>query len=241
MVPENKTTNLTNLLEKDAVAFLKYIRDENNYQQVKLWFEGGSKTYNGYLSPAPILLFMLCGKATDIGVNCDFFGSHLREGIPEKLALEIFEEFTKFPMDPSDKNYYDEYIGTFIQTHPKCLTHRVDNDALKSRMIEHFKLKLVDTPTPTPTPCAPSFSKRPLEERPQPTHRVPSFSKQNQHNSNIVTPSTDVSYFNNFIYNIDKYYHQLKQKLGQKLIYFYMKKIKLNKIKIKLKLKNQKK
>lgn len=216
MLPENKTTNLTDLLEMDAVAFLKYIREKNNYEQVKLWIEGDCKTYNGYFSPAPILLFMLCGKSTQIGFNSGIFGSHLCDGIPEKLALEIFEEFTKFHMDPSDKNYYDEDIGTFIQTHHNCITHRVDNDALKARMIEHFKLTLDETSTPTP--CAPSFSKRPLEKNPQSTHYVPSFSKQVdeqiQQNSNIDTPATDNGYFHNFIYYIDKYYNQLKQKLG---------------------------
>ena len=81
---------------------------------------------------------MLCGKKAKIYPYENYFGSQIPEGIPESLALEIFEEFTRFPMDASDENYYQEDLQTFFQKSKDTCTYRINNDSLKARIIEHF-------------------------------------------------------------------------------------------------------
>ena len=115
---------LTNLLEKDATTFLQYIQDPVNQQHVQRWFNGESKTHQGYYSPPTHLLLMPTGKLAKFPAG-SFYGSDLPEGIPERLALQIFEEFTRFPMDASDQNYYEEDPLTTIINSKDSLTHRL--------------------------------------------------------------------------------------------------------------------
>ena len=201
-------TDMTELLEKDAAAFLQFIRNPSNHQEVLQWFNGGSKTYRGYYSTPPQLLLMLTGKLIHTRHSSGFYGSNLPHGIPEKLALEIFKEFTRFPMDPSDQNYYDEDLQTFMEHEEGGLTYRVDHDILVERMIDHFKLyqepQLV---TAEPIPPAPSCGDPYPAEGPPQDPYAEEMDTAYSWPVPAPTPPTYDGHFQNFVDNMDEYYY----------------------------------
>lgn len=217
---ESYTHDMTHLLERDAATFLRYIQDPINALQVKRWFEGESKTYRGYYSPPTHLLMMLCGKKAKIYSYENYFGSQIPKGIPESLALEIFEEFTRYPMDACDENYYQEDLQTFLQNSKYTHTHRINNDALKARIIKHFNLTLDPTPqedtlpSPAlPAPPAPSCSDPYPPEGPPVDSNTPAETYHYPHPAapfSIVPPTYD-GHFQNFVDNMDEYYREMDE------------------------------
>ena len=193
--PEFSNICLTNLLEKDAATFLRYIQDPVNHQHVQRWFNGESKTYLGYYSPPTHLLLMLTGKLAPNSQPGSFYGSKLPEGIPERLALQIFEEFTRFPMDASDQNYYEEDLLTLIINSKYSLTHRVENEAFLACVLEYFNLSL-------PT----------LEEN---ITQEMNFDDMGSYpRPLLVTPPTYDGHFQNFVDNMDEYYNGEVEEIG---------------------------
>ena len=209
-------TDMTELLEKDATAFLQFIRNPSNHHEVLKWFNGGSKTYRGYYSSPPQLLLMLTGKLIQTRHSSGFYGSNLPHGIPEELALEIFEEFTRFPMDPSDQNYYEEDLQTFMEYEEGSLTYRKNRETLEQRMVEYFKLNQY-MPT-QPAPPAPSCSDPyPPEGPPQdPYAEGMDTSYSWPAPALIPTPPTYDGHFQNFVDNMDEYYynHSAAEEIG---------------------------
>lgn len=193
--PEFSNICLTNLLEKDAATFLRYIQDPVNQQHVQRWFNGESKTHQGYYSPPTHLLLMLTGKLAPNSQPGSFYGSDLPEGIPERLALQIFEEFTRFPMDANDQNYYEEDLLTTICQSKDSLTHRVENEAFLARVLEYFNLSL-------PT----------LEENI--TQEMNFDDIGNYPPPLLVTPPTYDGHFQNFVDNMDEYYNADVEEIG---------------------------
>ena len=194
--PEFSNICLTNLLEKDAATFLRYIQDPVNHQHVQQWFDGESKTHQGYYSPPTHLLLMLTGKLAPNSQPGSFYGSKLPEGIPESLALEIFAEFTRFPMDASHQNYYEEDLLTLIINNKYSLTHRVENEAFLGRVLEYFNLSL---PTYLRGEYHPEMNFDDMGSYPRPL---------------LVTPPTYDGHFQNFVDNMDEYYNGEVEKIG---------------------------
>ena len=146
------SNELTDMLVGNPAGFLEHIR--NHKDEVHSWVLGECKTYKDWGSPAIHQLVMLTGElvrkpTTELGSR--FFGGRNPEGIPEDLAIEIFNELSKYPIIHEDTtithldtNYYGENLEEFLcdyQWRPYC---RTGNEKLLQTICEHFGLPPVE-------------------------------------------------------------------------------------------------
>ena len=140
------SNKLTDMLVGNPEEFLLHIK--NHQEEVRSWVLGGCKTYRDWGSPAVHQLVMLTGElvrkpATEL--ESRFFGGINPEGIPEDLAIEIFNELSKYPINHLDTNYYGENLQEIFGHYQWRLYTRTGNEMLLKTICEHFGLPPVLT------------------------------------------------------------------------------------------------
>ena len=139
------SNKLTDMLVRNPQEFLKYIKIHK--EEVRAWVLGGCKTYRDWGSPAIHQLVMLTGElvrkpTTELASR--FFGGRNPEGIPEDLAVEIFNELSNFPINHLDTNYYGENLEDFFGHYQWRSYYRTGNEKLLQIICKHFGLKPVE-------------------------------------------------------------------------------------------------
>ena len=135
----------TDMLVENPSGFLQHIK--NHKEEVRSWVLGGCKTYRDWGSPAIHQLVMLTGElvrkpTTELASR--FFGGRNPEGIPEDLALEIFNELCKYPINHLDTNCYGENLEEIFGHYQWKSYYRTGNDKLLQKICERFGLPPVE-------------------------------------------------------------------------------------------------
>ena len=138
-----RSNKLTDMLVGNPEEFLEHIMNHKNKDEVLLWVSGGCQTYRDWGSPAIHQLVMLTGElarkpATELASR--FFGGKSPTGIPEDLAVEIFNELSKYPINHQDTNHYGENLEEIFGNYQWRPYYRTGNEKLLRKICEHFGL-----------------------------------------------------------------------------------------------------
>lgn len=219
MYNEKNTNKLSLMLEENPREFLKYIKQ--NPKLTLEWTRGNLNAWFERDHPPLHQLIRLTGKL----VEPVFWFSKLPDGIPEDLALEIFEELKKHNLNPKDTDYYNENLEQFLRNreHKADDTNRTGNERLIRRVCEYYGLPdLSDITKPKEYHAPPSCSDPypyPPEGPPRDPYADGSDSESPYHYpvpaptpriTNIRPPTYD-GHFQNFMDNMDEYEHTLEQ------------------------------
>ncbi len=214
MYNEKNTNKLSLMLEENPREFLKYIKE--NPELTLKWTQGNLNGWFEWYFPPLHQLIRLTGKLVDPVIRF----SKLSDGIPEDLALEIFEELKKHNLNPEDTDYYNENLEQFLRNreHKADDTNRTGNERLIRRVCEYYGLPDLSDITQIQEYHAPPSCSDPYPYPPEGPPLdpyvdglVPAPTPQL---TNIRPPTYD-GHFQNFVDNMDEYERELEEQEEQ--------------------------
>ena len=210
---------LSNLLETEPERFLEEIRTQT--PKTIEWVSQKCKNYHNWFSPPLHQLVRITGKLVkpnqvEVG---SYFGEQLPDGIPEDLALEIFEELKKYNLNPEDTDYYGHNLSQFLARRHQTISNRTGNEHLIQSICSYFQLPEI-TEQSVEYAAPPTCSGQYPPEEPPPHSNLDEQDSDEEYNYPVPAPSIPFSsirpptydgHFQNFVDNMDEYERELEE------------------------------